>query len=72
VLLVSSVFIFHNGFGLGWPGTAVAILCAFGGAFVVWLAAWRWSRSGPHEYSADSRRGRFLLWAAQRAARRAR
>ncbi len=48
-LLVASVFAFHTGFGLGWVGTAVAIVVAFGSAFALWFAAWRLSRNGPAE-----------------------
>ena len=65
-LLAAGALTFHVGFGLGWPGTAIAIVCAFGGAFLVWFSFWRLSRSGPEVVSASSTRGRLVMWAIRR------
>jgi membrane associated rhomboid family serine protease len=72
VLLAGGIFLFHGTFGLGWLGTSIAILCAFGGAFLLWFSAWRLSRNGPVEVPAGSLRGRFLAWVVRRSSGRAR
>jgi hypothetical protein len=66
LLLVASVLAFHSGFGLGWLGTTIAVLCGFGGGFLVWFAAWRLSKRRPTVVPADSVRARVLLWAVRR------
>jgi len=72
VLLAGGIFVFHGGFGLGWLGTSIALLCAFGGALLLWLWARRLSRNGPVELPESSLRGRFLLWVARRSSSRTR
>ena len=68
-LLAASIVTFHGGFGLGWLGTAVAVLCGFGGGFLVWFGFWRLSKREPTVLPAESVRGRLHFSVAVRDGR---